>query len=114
MQLLGVEHRESDGGSGILQQRFVGGVSGGRSLVVRQLAAASDMANEAGAQRNAASERAAARAGFGLHHEFARGIFQHADAYVVVGQAGLELLRDLGQHFVRVKSRDRIARNCVE
>src|SRR5208282_4693503 len=84
VQLFGVEHWESDGGSRIRQERFVRGVHGGGGLVVRQLAAARDMANEAGAKRNAAAKGAAACAGFGLHDEFARRVLQHADADVIV------------------------------
>src|SRR6202041_1626307 len=85
VQLLGVEHRESDSSNGIRQKRLMSGLTGRGGLVVGQLAAARDMADEATAQGNAPAESSAASAGFGLHHELAGRVFEHADADMIVG-----------------------------
>src|SRR5579872_1287876 len=72
------------------------------------------MADEAGAERDAAAERTAASAGFGLHDKFACRVFEHADTDVILRQARFELLGNLGQHFVGVERGDGITRNGVE
>src|SRR5579859_5741427 len=72
------------------------------------------MTDQARAQRDAAAECAPASPRFGLDDELAGGILEHADADVVVGQAGFELLRDFRQHFVGIQGGDGVARNRVE
>src|SRR5690348_2562794 len=72
------------------------------------------MTDQACAQRDAATECAPAGPGLGLDDEFAGGIFEHADADVVVGQAGFELFRDFRQHFVGIQGGDSVSRNRVQ
>jgi hypothetical protein len=55
------------------------------------------------------TETAAARAGFGLNHDFARGVIQRADADVVVGKSRLELLGNFRKHLVGVQRGDGVA-----
>jgi len=69
---------------------------------------------KARAQGNALAEGPAAFPGFGLDHHFARGILQHADAEVIVGQAGFKLLGDFGEHLVRIERGDSVPRNGIE
>src|SRR5580704_2703214 len=72
------------------------------------------MANEAVAEGDAAAEGATASAGFGLHDKFARRVFEHADANVIVGQARFELLGNFGEHFIGIERGDGIAGNRVQ
>jgi len=54
-------------------------------------------------QGNALAEGPAAFSRFGLDHHFARSVVQHADADVIVGQAGFELFGDSREHLVGMR-----------
>jgi hypothetical protein len=114
VKLLGVKNRQSDGCNGIRQERLQGAVRGRPSAEKRHLPVASDVSNEARAKRNALAESAAARARFGLDHDFARSVVQGADANVVVGKSGLQLFSDFREHLVGIQCGDGVARNGIE
>src|ERR1700747_1258483 len=83
-------------------------------MEICELAGAGDLSDEARAERDSLTKSATARSSFGLNDQLAGRVFEDADADVIVGQPGFELLRDFCKHFVRIQSGNRVARNGIQ
>ena len=111
-QAFRVNDRESDGGRRAGEDR-------GRRIRADfrdgdDLAGARYLAYQSFTQENAATERVATRAGFGLDLEFLGGVFENGDADVIVGERVFDFGGDLGEHFFGIQSGDGVAGDIVD
>src|SRR5262249_20143586 len=114
VELFGEENRQADGRDGTGQERLQSAVALASAAIRRHLPVARDLPNKTAAERDALPECASAPAAFRLNHDFPRGILEHANADVIVGEARFQLVDDLGEHLTGIQRSDGVLRDGVE